>query len=222
MRLHRVCLMLFGLFSLSLASASGASIDFNTQSTAVQTITSDLVGGSIVLSAAGTQHFTVDLDAGTANVTSDFKGTDLVTPVGTFDYDLYNTATTGTAVDNGDGTYTIRYTLLFELKVTSGALDGVVFETRTDSLFETTVTSIPFPDGTVLGDPARPDDETTIYLQADPNGVLASLGVNVGDPVGTSSNRTVTILTVVPEPSGLALLGLGALALAGVARRSRS
>jgi len=222
MRLHRVCLTLFGLFTLSLATASGASINFDTQSTAVQTITSDLVGGSIVLSAAGTQHFTVDLDAGTANVTSDFKGTDLVTPLGTFSYDLYNTATVGTAVDNGDGTYTISYLLLFELKVTSGALDGVVFETLSDSLFESTVSSIPFPDGTVFGDPARPDDETTIFLKTDPNGALAGLGINVGDPVGTSSNRVVTALTVVPEPSSLALLGLGALALGGIARRSRA
>jgi hypothetical protein len=222
MRLHRVCLTLFGLSSLSIATASGASINFDTQSTAVQRITSDLVGGSIILNAAGTQHFTVDLDAGTANVTSDFKGTDLETPLGTFAYDLYNTATVGTAVDNGDGTYTISFTLLFELKVTSGPLDGVVFETLTDSLFQSTVSSIPFPDGTVFGDPARPNDETTIYLKSDPSGILSGLGINVGDPVGTSSDRTVTILSVVPEPSSLALLGLGSLALAGVARRKRS
>jgi hypothetical protein len=222
MRLHRVCLTLFGLSSLSIATASGASINFDTKSTAVQRITSDLVGGSIILNAAGTQHFTVDLDAGTANVTSDFKGTDLETPLGTFAYDLYNTATVGTAVDNGDGTYTISFTLLFELKVTSGPLDGVVFETLTDSLFQSTVSSIPFPDGTVFGDPARPNDETTIYLKSDPSGILSGLGINVGDPVGTSSDRTVTILSVVPEPSSLALLGLGSLALAGVARRKRS
>lgn len=217
MRLKGLCFTLLGLFLL--APAANASIVFDTQSTATQTISSDLFPtGSIDLNAAGTQQFTLDLATGFANVTSNFKGADFATPLGTFNYDLYNTITTGTITDNG-GSFTISYLLLFELKITSGALDGVIFETKTNALFETTVASLPFPPNTVFGDPNRPNDAVDIFVKADPNGVLASLGINVGDAVGSSSNRVVTTLNVIPEPTSVSLLGLGVLGLVGYARR---
>ena len=91
----------------------------------------------------------------------------------------------------------------------------MVFETKDDAIFEGTVASLPFPPNSVFGDPNRPNDSVNIYLKADPNGVMASLGVAVGDPVGSSSNRVVTTLNVIPEPASLTLLGVGAAGLIG-------
>jgi hypothetical protein len=220
MRLNRLSLMLFGL--LLLAPAADASIVFDTQSTAVQTITSPLYAGlpnsSIVLSAAGTQQFTLDLTTGVANVTSSFHGTDFLATDGFASYDLYNTATTGTVTDNG-GSFTIHFSLLFELKITSGALDGVIFETKTDSIFEGTVASLPFPNNSVFGDPARPNDSVAIFVKADPNGVLGLLGIPIGAQAGSSSDRVVTTLNVIPEPASLVMFGLGVVGLIGCTRR---
>ena len=222
MRLVRTGLAMSCLVLLPLAPAANAELIINTWSSATQTITSPLIPGtSIVLDAAGTQQFTIDTATGFANVVSDFKGSDFETPLGTATYDLYNTMTTGTVTDNG-GSYTISYSLLFELKITSGPLEGVIFETLTDSIFETTVSSLPFPPGTAFGDPARPNDPTGIFLKADPNGVLASLGVTIGSQVGVSSDRVVTVLSIVPEPTSALLLGLGVSSLVSYARWRRS
>lgn len=221
MRLLGFCASIVGI-SLFAGSAS-ADYQFITQSTATQTITSPLVaGGSIVLDAAGSQEFTIDPVGGTANVVSDFKGTDFETVVGTFNYKLYNTATVGTVTTN-NGQYTVTFSLLFELKIVGGLLDGVTFETLTNATFTGTFDSIPFPDNSVFGDPNRPDDAVAIFLKSDPNGVLGSIGVGIGDPVGTSSNRVVTALRPVPEPSALAscAFGLGLVAAFGLRGRRR-
>ncbi len=213
MRPIRLCLALVAL-SLVAASAS-ADLQFDTETTADQTITSPLArNGSIDLKSTGTQHFTIDLIAGTANVTSAFTGSDFYTALSPdpFTYSLYNTTTAGTVTFSG-GLYTIAFPLLFELAITGGnggVLNGVVFNTIDPALFQTTVASFPFPNNTVFGDPNRPNDPVTLYLKSDPNGALAAMGVNVGDPVGASTNRVVTILRSVPEPSALLSVAVGA------------
>jgi len=211
MRFLRLCLPCLALALVWAPPTAYAGFDFYTASTATQTISSQLVpGGSIDLNASGIQHFTIDTVAGTANVTSDFKGTDFLTPFGAASYNLYNTETTGTVTDNGGGSFTIAYLLLFELEITSGPLAGVIFETLDNALFQTTVPSIPFPDNTVFGDPSRPNDVVAIYLKSDPNGVLGSIGVPIGAPVGTSSNRVVTAVRSVPEPTAMVSGAIGA------------
>jgi len=197
--------------ALSFGPIAGAAIVFDTNSLAVQMIESPLFGGApFVLSAPGTQRFTLDLEAGVANVTSDFKGTDLPDPLnpgGFLTYDLYNTpaSTTGTVALNGMGTYDIVLTLLFELSITSGPLAGQTFETQQFATFAALgVPLIPFPDGTVFSDPTPPD-LVVIFAKTTLPGVY-----NAGDPIGTSSGRTVTILNVVPEPASLAMVGLAA------------
>jgi hypothetical protein len=199
------------LLALSLAASSAnADIQFETESTATQTIDSPLVlNDQIVLHSAGNQYFTIDPGTGFANVTSDFHGNDFATSFGNFSYDLYNTATTGTVTVSG-GQYTVTFTLLFELRITSSFLAGVTFETFQNATFQGTVGSLPFPDGSVFGDPNRPNDAVTIFLKSDPNGILGSFGIPVGAPVGTSSDREVEILRTVPEPSAFLSVAIGA------------
>lgn len=216
----------FTLVMLSLVAASAkADIQFDTESTATQKITSSLVnGGSINLNSAGSQHFTIDLVNGTANVTSAFKGTDFAALNTTFDYNLYNTATTGTVSVSG-GNYTVTFMLLFELKITGGAgglLDGTVFETKDNAIFTGTVGSLPFPDNSVFGDPNRPIDPVAIYLKSDPTGLLGTNGITIGAPIGTSSNRVVTILRSVPEPSTLVSIAIGAGLFGAIGLRKRA
>ena len=197
-----------------------AAIMFDTLSTARQTISSPLyssIGGSIVIVSHGSQHFTVDPVAGTANVTSAFTGNDLLTPAGYASYDLYNTVTTGTSSQNGDGTYNISFSLLFELKVTSGPLSGLTFETKTNSIFAASnIATLPFPIGTVFSDPSS-TDITNVYVKFDPTSNFPT-----GFLFGTSSGRTVTINAVVPEPSSLMTIGVGVIAALGYSRRRRA
>ena len=198
----------------SSASDSQATIVFSTNSTATQTLTSPLFGGAKQITATGTQTFTLDLVAHTANVISLFKGSDLPNPAGegTLSYDLYNTVTSGTVQVNGSGHYDVTLSLLFELKITTpGALFGTLFETLKKATFTATdIPSLPFPPGTAFFDPAFPDT-IPIYLSTD-----------LVNPVGTSSNRVVTINSIVPEPSTIASAGLALLATAGAfVRRDR-
>ena len=223
MRTVRSCLAIFALSVLS--PSAQADFDFVTASTATQTITSPLVAnGMINLNATGFQHFTISPSTGFANVTSSFQGNDFLTAFGAASYTLTNTQTSGTVTVGTNGVYTVSFQLLFELKITSGVLTGVTFDTLTNALFRGTTATLPFPNNTVFGDPARPNDAVAIYLEADPNGVLASLGVPIGASVGTSSNRVVTALNVVPEPGSLGLLTLAGLSAAGrvVVRQVRS
>jgi hypothetical protein len=159
-----------------------------------------------------------------AGVTSDFEGADLPDPLnpGSFlTYDLYNTATVGTVTPDGTGGFDITFTLLFEVRITSGLLAGTTFETLTDALFSTTGASLPFAPGTVFGDPARPADGVFVFVKTDPSGILTAAGAPPGTLVGVSFDRTVTINAVVPEPTSLALLGAGAAGLLGWARRRK-
>ena len=195
-------------FSFGLATEARVVV-LDTFSIAKQTITSPLLeGGQAVIIATGPQHFTFDLTTKVATVTSAFTGNDLPIAVlggATVSYDLYNTTTTGTVVQNGSGTYDIDFPLLFELKITSpGPLFGVTFETLTNSNFS--VHGLPalyLPLGTVFQDLTGGSDVTPIYIKGNPT-----------SPVGISSGRTVTISTVVPEPSSL-LLGAVAIGLTG-------
>ncbi|MDX2036243.1 MAG: PEP-CTERM sorting domain-containing protein [Isosphaeraceae bacterium] len=208
---------------LALASSSSAGIVIDTQSLAVQTLESPLFGGApIVIRSPGTQRFTLDLTTGQANVASSFQGNDLPDPLnpgGFLSYDLYNTpaSTTGTIVLNGSGTYDLVFTLLFELAITSGPLTGQTFETMQFATFAALgVPTIPFGPGTIFTDPARPDP-VVIFAKTALPGVYS-----VGDPLGTSTNRTVTVLQVVPEPSTLALGGLGVAVGLGRLARNRN
>lgn len=211
--------------AIAVVSAPGAraALVIDTQSVATQTIVSPLFGGGpVVITAYGTQQFTLDLAAGTAFVTSDFRGVDLPDPLnpgGFLNYDLYNTpaSTTGTVAVDGMGGYDIVFTLLFELKITSGPLAGQTFETHELATFAALgVPALPFGAGTSFSDP-NPLDLRSIYAQTALPGVYAP-----GDLVGASLGRTVTVLSVVPEPSSVATLGAGLLVLAGYGlRRSR-
>ncbi len=218
MRYFMLCISLGGLFVS--ASAAEAAIIFTTQSTATQSISSPLFGPNPVqLSAVGPQVFSIDTAAGTANVISALTGSDLPDPLnpgGFLTYSLANTATTGTIVTNPDGTYNVDFQLLFELMITSGPLSGITFETLQNSTFAASnIPTIPFPPGTAFSDPLSPDI-TVIFLKSDPNNILAGLGINIGDPIGVSFGRVVTIdaVTSVPEPTtlvvsiGMCILGV--------------
>jgi hypothetical protein len=207
---------------LTLGSSARAAVIFETVSVATQTIASPLFGSDpVVISATGVQIFTLDLGTGVAGVTSDFKGTDLPDPLnpGSFlNYDLYNipASTTGTVVLNSSGSYDVDFQLLFEVMITSGDLAGQTFETQEFATFAATnIPSIPFPAGTVFAD-STPPDTVVIFAKTSLPGVY-----NAGDPVGTSSDRTVTILNVVPEPASIVTLGMGALCLAGMSWKRR-
>lgn len=210
MRLHRLATALALAMICSATATARAGIVFDTNSTARLTVTSQLLGGSEFLTASGPQHFTIDPVAGTANVTSAFVGHDLVLLGQTVSYNLYNTITTGVSSKNLSGTYNVSYSLLFELQVTSGALAGLTFETKQNSTFASAnIATLPFPTGTVFADPGL-DDSTNIYVKSSPTPQLPA-----GTLVGTTSGRTVTIDSIVPEPAtwALGLLGAG---LAGI------
>ena len=211
MRCLVLCLSLAA--TLSWTQIAKGDIIFTTQSTATQVITSPLFGGSVSLTATGPQVFTLNPATGFADVTSDFKGSDLPDPLnpgGFLSYDLFNTTTMGTVVQNPSGSFDVSFEVLFELRVTSGPLAGLTFETQQFATFSAAnVPAIPFPPGTAFSDPTPPDT-LPIFVKFDPTGTFPP-----GALVGTSSNRVVTINSVVPEPPGAILLAsaglLGAL-----------
>ena len=88
--------------TLAISQSARAEFNFDTRSTASQTIDSPLFGAPFTLTATGTQHFTIDPGTGFANVTSNFTGSNLPDPLnpgGFLSYSLYNTVTTGTVTD---------------------------------------------------------------------------------------------------------------------------
>lgn len=205
-------LALLSMLSLGcLGLEARADIVFNTESRATQEIYSPPLGGVFTLNAFGPQTFDLNLVTGTASVTSAFKGSDFPDPFDPsmpFTYDLYNTVTTGTVTQVGS-MYDVSFSLLFELKLTSGPLAGLTFETLDYATFAASnIPSLPFPSGTSFSDPSAPADFVNIYVKYDPTGTFAP-----GTLVGASFDRVVT---VVPEPSSLisaavlsALVGLG-------------
>jgi MYXO-CTERM domain-containing protein len=220
--MHRTKLSL-AIAAVIAFTAPAKAVVIEAQSTATQTLTSPLFGGSVVVTASGPQTFTLDLDAGTASVTSLFQGTDLPNAgaPGTFlPYDLYNTATTGTVVAVPGG-YNINFELLFELKITEPTFGGMTFETKQNATFFTADASLPFAPGTVFSD-QTPPDTLPIFLKSDPLGLLAGFGLAVGDVTGTSSLRTVTINSAVPEPSSFALVAAGLVGAAAWRFRRRN
>lgn len=197
-----------------------ADIVFSTESTATQQINSPLLGGTFTLVAHGPQTFDIDLATGTASVTSAFKGSDFPDPFEPsvpFTYDLYNTATTGTVTQVGS-MYDVSFSLLFELKLTSGPLAGLTFETLDNATFAASnIPTIPFPAGTSFSDPMAPMDAVNIYVKYDPTFTFP-----VGTLAGYSFDRVVTINEVVPELSSFTLAAsLAALTGLGLARRRR-
>ena len=193
--------LLSGLF-LGVEARAGVVV-FDTQSTATQMIYSPLFGGAVPLDAAGPQQFTIDTTTGAAYVTSAFQGSDFPNPYSPgqfFTYDLYNTVTTGTVITNPSGTYDISYSLLFELKLTSGPLAGLIFETLDNATFASSgIPTLPFPPGTAFSDPAGPaNDSVNIYVKYDPTGTFAA-----GTLAGVSFDRLVTVNSIVPEPSSI-------------------
>jgi hypothetical protein len=197
--------------------ARGGDIVFDTESSATQMISSSLLG-NFALNASGPQQFTIDTALGTANVTSAFQGSDFPDPFsGKYDtYNLYNTTTTGTVTTNPSGSYNISFQVLFELDVTSGPLNGLSLVTTSYATFAASnVPTLPFPVGTAFFDPSG-SDSVNVYLKNDfgpyPAGTLA----------GVSFDRVVTINAVVPEPSGIVLLGIGVVGLCCYVRTSRA
>jgi hypothetical protein len=195
-------LSVLGLFR----EARAGVIVFDTVSTADQMISSPLLG-TFALDASGTQTFTIDTTNGTANVKSAFQGSDLPDPFvpGLYDtYNLYNipASTTGTVTTTPSG-YNISFSLLFELDVTSGSLNGLSLVTTQYATFAASnVPALPFPVGTSFFDPSGPAP-VTVYLKNDFGPYPA------GTPVGMSYDRVVTISSVVPEPPAITLLGIG-------------
>jgi hypothetical protein len=215
MRLFAPCLTL--AVALATTSPARAGFAFSTQSTAAQTLTSPLFDPtgqgnptSITIIATGPQQYAGDVATGTSTVASQFHGFDFPTPFGLAQYDLYNTTTTGTITPNGSGGYNDAYTLLFELAITSGPLTGVVFETKQTTVFTANnIPTIPFPVGTAFSSL----EPLAVYLKTDPTN--GALGVNVGSPVGVSSNRVVTITAITtPLPPTALLLAAGPALLA--------
>ena len=208
---------LVSALGLSRRAEAGFVSDFYTDSTATQSISSPFYpNGPISITGHGQQHFVVDTDTGIASVTSFFQGSDLPNPFGPghFTYDLYNTTTGGVVTPTGPGVYTITFELKFELKVTSGALAGLIVETHDDSKFEASgIANFPFLPGTSFLDPVKPDS-VNLYVKNDFGGLKA------GDPFGQSFDRIVTINSIVPEPSSLVLGLMGAAFLGVVARRT--
>jgi hypothetical protein len=207
--LTTVGLMLLSGLGLCPHARAGVIV-FDTVSTADQMISSPLLG-TFALDASGPQTFTIDTTNGTANVTSAFQGSDLPDPFlpGQYDtYNLYNIPayTTGTVTTTPSG-YNISFSLLFELDVTSGSLNGLSLVTTQYATFAASnVPALPFPVGTSFFDPNGPAP-VTVYLKNDFGPYLA------GTPVGVSYNRVVTISSVVPEPSAITLLGIGVVGL---------
>ncbi len=213
------CLFIVSGLFLGLEARGGTYV-FDTESTATQTIYSPLLGGSVNLTSHGPQEFTLDTTSGSANVTSEFKGSDFPVPgYGYVTYDLYNTMTTGTVTKSTTGPYVVSFQLLFELKLTGGPLAGLTFETLDNATFTASnIPTIPFPAGTAFSDPGG-SDTVNIYVKSDPTNTYAP-----GTLAGTSSNRLVTINSIVPEPSSLVMAltaGLAGLGL-GYARRRGS
>jgi len=189
---------------------------FDTKSTADQMISSPLLG-TFALDASGPQTFTIDTTNGTANVTSAFQGSDLPDPFVPGQYDTYNlynipAFTTGTVTTTPSG-YNISFSLLFELDVMSGSLNGLSLVTMQYATFAASnVPTLPFPVGAAFSDPSGPAP-VAVYLKNDFGPYPA------GTPVGLSYDRVVT---VVPEPSAITLLGIGVVALCCYGRRSRA
>ncbi len=216
MRLASTLVGLVLLAGLSVGPEARAGyFEFDTESTATQDINSAF--GAFTLTATGIQHFTINTTTGYANVTSPFQGSDFPDPYthGYDTYNLYNTATTGTVTTNGDGSYNVSFSLLFELDVTSGALAGLSVVTHDDATFTASnIATLPFPSGTGFFDPGGSD---TLNLYAkDAFGPFAQ-----GQMVGTSSNRLVTINSVVPEPSSIVSAGVAAFVGLAVMRYRR-
>lgn len=202
-----VCLTLLSGLCLGVDARAGLVV-FDTESTATQMIYSPLLGGTVALDAAGLQQFTINTTTGAADVTSAFQGSDFPNPYSPgqfFTYDLYNTVTTGTVTTNLSGSYDISYSLLFELKLTSGPLAGLIFETLQDATFASSdIPTLPFPVGTAFSDPAGPaNDGVYIYVKYDPTGTYAP-----GTLAGESFDRVVTVNSIVPEPSSIVSVSL--------------
>ena len=199
-----VCLI--SALGLAHEAKAGFISEFSTNTTATQSISSPFYpGGPITITSRGPQHFVINTNTGIASVTSFFQGDDLPNPLGpgSLRYNAYNTTTAGTVTQTAPGVYTITFELLFELQVTSGSLAGLIVETHDAAKFEASnLGNFPFLPGTAFLDPVKPD-AVNLYVK-DAFGPLAA-----GSLFGQDFDRTVTINSIVPEPSSLALALMG-------------
>lgn len=212
MKSFSIVLSVLALF-VGNTTQSMASFDvFTTPAEATQTLSLPGLGVPLSFSLTGTGFVEWHLDVdGSGNsigsgsfIVSDFQGTlpGSLGPLGGTPFDLYSLNDGQQTVTSTGGGTVVTVTTNFELDVPAA---GLQFYTTTPSVFATSVAGIPFQSFFARA-PNFGSDKTDIYLQ----------GVPV--PVGQSFDRTVSS---VPEPSSLALLGLGGFGLAFNAYRRR-
>ena len=168
-------------------------------------IYSPLLGGTVALDASGTQQFTIDTTTGMAGAfgvgVSGQRFPQSVQSRAVFHVrPLQHSDHRHGDHQNPSGSYDISYSLLWSLKLTSGPLAGLIFETLQDATFAASdIPTLPFPAGTTYSDPAGPaNDGIYIYVKYDPTGTYAP-----GTLAGESFDRVVTVNSIVPEPSSI-------------------
>ena len=207
--------------SMSSATTTYAGfLEFDTPAVAVQQV--NLLNVAATLTAVGNLHWKLDVDPTSHAILPDstidafFQG-QLPSEFGIFGlagapFNLF-TLPDGQFITGDTSQVTVNTTFGIDL-FGPGFILLASFYTSDTSLFTSSVSGIPFT-SFEFADPNRPNDLTWIYIGAN----VLPFPISPGSLVGVSFDRTVSS---VPEPSSLALAGLGSLGLLIGAFRRRS